>query len=103
MHGRRPGAAIGLQLGRGLVMPPTTALLLEHVPAHQTGTAGGVFHTSRQVGGALAVAVFGALISAPAGFGHGLRISLAPAAAIALLAALAALDATWMAPARHGA
>ncbi|MCX5323455.1 MFS transporter [Streptomyces sp. NBC_00120] len=71
-----------------LVMPPTTALLLEHVPAEQTGTASGVFNTSRQIGGALAVAVFGALICAPAGFQHGLRVSLAMAAAIALLAAL---------------
>ncbi|WP_436851144.1 MFS transporter [Streptomyces asoensis] len=73
-----------------LVMPATTALLLERVPAEQTGTASGVFNTSRQIGGALAVAVFGALISSPAGFQHGLRISLTLAAAIALLAALAA-------------
>ncbi|MGV9550764.1 MFS transporter [Streptomyces ardesiacus] len=72
-----------------LVMPPTTALLLEHVPAEQTGTASGVFNTSRQIGGALAVAVFGALISGPAGFQHGLVISLALVAAIALVAALA--------------
>ncbi|WP_318216658.1 MFS transporter [Streptomyces sp. SCL15-6] len=72
-----------------LVMPPTTALLLEPVPAEQTGTASGVFNTSRQIGGALAVAVFGALISGTAGFQHGLRVSLALAAAIALLAALA--------------
>ncbi|MGV9654147.1 MFS transporter [Streptomyces sp. NPDC003554] len=72
-----------------LVMPPTTALLLEHVPAEQTGTASGVFNTSRQIGGALAVAVFGALISGTAGFQHGLRVSLALAAVIALLAALA--------------
>ncbi|MEU1519096.1 MFS transporter [Streptomyces sp. NPDC005811] len=74
-----------------LVMPPTTALLLEHVPAEQTGTAGGVFNTSRQIGGALAVAVFGALISAPSGFQHGLRVSLTLTAVIALLEALAAL------------
>lgn len=73
-----------------LVMPATTALLLEHVPAEQTGTASGVFNTSRQLGGALAVAVFGALISSQAGFQHGLRISLTLAAVIALLAALAA-------------
>ncbi|MER6982887.1 MFS transporter, partial [Streptomyces carpinensis] len=53
------------------------------------GNAGGVFNTSRQVGGALAVAVFGALISAPAGFEHGLRVSLALAAAVTLSAALA--------------
>ncbi|MFC9460577.1 MFS transporter [Streptomyces sp. NPDC056983] len=72
-----------------LVMPPTTALLLDRVPAEQTGTASGVFNTSRQIGGALAVAVFGALISGTAGFQHGLRISLVLAAAVALLAALA--------------
>ncbi|MFB7600304.1 MFS transporter [Streptomyces sp. NPDC056160] len=73
-----------------LVMPPTTALLLEHVPAHRTGTAGGVFNTSRQVGGALAVAVFGALLSGSAGFEHGLRVSLFLAAAVACVAAAAA-------------
>ncbi|UXY17757.1 DHA2 family efflux MFS transporter permease subunit [Streptomyces cynarae] len=81
---------IPVGLSGPLVMPATTALLLEHVPAEQTGTASGVFNTSRQIGGALAVAVFGALISARAGFQHGLRISLALAAAITLLAALAA-------------
>ncbi|NUR04526.1 MAG: MFS transporter [Streptomyces sp.] len=81
---------IPVGLAGPLVMPPTTALLLEHVPAHRTGTAGGVFNTSRQVGGALAVAVFGALISASGGFEHGLRISLALAAGVALIAALAA-------------
>ncbi|WP_433517796.1 MFS transporter [Nonomuraea sp. CA-143628] len=81
---------IPVGLAGPLVMPPTTALLLEHVPAHRTGTAGGVFNTSRQIGGALAVAVFGALISAPAGFEYGLRVSLALAAAVALAAALVA-------------
>jgi EmrB/QacA subfamily drug resistance transporter len=91
---------IPVGLAGPLVMPLTTALLLEHVPAHQTGTASGVFNTSRQVGGALAVAVFGALISAPAGFEYGLRVSLALAAAVALAAALAA---TRMATTRRAA
>ncbi|MEW2288358.1 MFS transporter [Streptomyces sp. NPDC047841] len=81
---------IPVGLSGPLVMPPTTALLLEHVPAHHTGTAGGVFNTSRQLGGALAVAVFGALLSASGGFEHGLRVSLLLAAAVALAAALAA-------------
>ncbi|MET8982618.1 MFS transporter [Streptomyces sp. NPDC004539] len=81
---------IPIGLSGPLVMPPTTALLLEHVSADQTGTASGVFNTSRQIGGALAVAVFGALLSASAGFEHGLRISLLLAAAVALAAALAA-------------
>lgn len=48
-----------------LVAPPITAVLLDSVPPTLTGTASGVFNTSRQVGGALAVAVFGALLASP--------------------------------------
>jgi DHA2 family methylenomycin A resistance protein-like MFS transporter len=70
-----------------LVMPPVTAVLLNAVPAQRAGTASGVFNASRQTGGALAVAVVGALLAAPAGFVHGLRLSLLIAAAVALAAA----------------
>lgn len=76
-------------LGGPLVMPPVTAVLLNSVPAHRAGTASGVFNTSRQVGGALAVAVFGALLATPATFLQGLRASLLIAAVVALLAAVA--------------
>lgn len=74
-------------LGGPLVIPPVTAVLLDAVPHHRAGVAGGVFNTSRQVGGALAVAVFGALLDQPAGFLPGLRASLLIAAAVALAAA----------------
>nr|BFE60200.1 MFS transporter [Dactylosporangium thailandense] len=74
-----------------LIMPPTTAVLLESVPARRTGVASGVFNTSRQVGGALAVAVFGALASASGGFLHGARISLLITVVIALATAVAGL------------
>ncbi|MFF5546848.1 MULTISPECIES: MFS transporter [Streptomyces] len=70
-----------------LVMPPVTAVLLNAVPAHRAGVASGVFNTSRQIGGALAVAVFGALLAQPAGFHTGMRVSLLIAAAVALAAA----------------
>jgi DHA2 family methylenomycin A resistance protein-like MFS transporter len=46
-----------------------------------------VFNASRQVGGALAVAVFGALLADPATFRQGLRASLLIAAGVALAAA----------------
>src|SRR4051795_462287 len=46
-----------------LVSPPITAVLLNSVPDESAGTASGVFNTSRQVGGALAIAVFGALVA----------------------------------------
>ncbi len=74
-----------------LVMPPVTAVLLNGVPGYRAGTASGVFNTSRQVGGALSVAVFGALLAGPAGFLAGLRTSLLLAAGVALAAAASGL------------
>jgi EmrB/QacA subfamily drug resistance transporter len=73
-----------------LVMPPAIALLLHAVPARRAGVASGILNTSRQAGGALAIAVFGALLASPATFLHGLRVSLLIAAAIA--AATAAIS-----------
>jgi sugar phosphate permease len=70
-----------------LTIPPMTAVLLNSVPDHQAGTASGVFNTSRQLGGALAVAVFGALLAGEKGLVHGLRLSLVLAAVAALAAA----------------
>ncbi|MFY4257951.1 MFS transporter [Achromobacter xylosoxidans] len=69
------------------VAPPVTAVLLSSVPGALAGTASGVFNTSRQVGGALAVAVFGALLSQAPSFMAGMRISLLSAAGIALVTA----------------
>jgi sugar phosphate permease len=74
-----------------LAIPPTTALLLNSVPAHRSGVAAGVFNTSRQLGGALAVAVFGALLANRTRVLHGLRESLLIAAAAAFAAAAANL------------
>lgn len=72
-----------------LAMPPTTAQLLDSVPAHRSGVAGGVFNASRQIGGALAVAVFGALLADHAHFRSGMRTSLTAAAIVCLTAAVA--------------
>jgi EmrB/QacA subfamily drug resistance transporter len=74
-------------LGGPLIMPPVMALLLQAVPARRAGVASGVFNTSRQVGGALAVAVFGALLASRATFLHGLQVSLLIAAAVTLATA----------------
>jgi hypothetical protein len=54
---------------------------------YRADTASGVFNTSRQIGGALAVVVFGVLLADQATFMHGLRTSLLIAAAVALAAA----------------
>jgi MFS transporter, DHA2 family, methylenomycin A resistance protein len=74
-----------------LVMPPVIALLLHAVPARQAGVASGVLNTSRQVGGALAIAVFGALLADRTAFLHGLRVSLLIAAVIAAATAVMSL------------
>jgi DHA2 family methylenomycin A resistance protein-like MFS transporter len=49
--------------GLGFALPSLTFLLLESLPAAQAGLAGGLFSAARQTGGALAVAVFGVLIT----------------------------------------
>jgi MFS transporter, DHA2 family, methylenomycin A resistance protein len=74
-------------LGGPLVMPPVMALLLHAVPARRAGVANGVFNTSRQAGGALAIAVFGALLASRATFLPGLRVSLLIAAGVVMAAA----------------
>jgi MFS transporter, DHA2 family, methylenomycin A resistance protein len=83
------GLMVLVGLAGPLVSPPVTAVLLNSVPGHHAGTASGIFNTSRQVGGALAVAVFGALLVQPASFLQGLRTSLLLAAGVALAAAAA--------------
>ncbi|WP_323099417.1 MFS transporter [Intrasporangium sp. YIM S08009] len=93
------GVMVLVGLAGPLVMPPTTAILLDSAPAERGGVASGVFNTSRQVGGALAVALFGALL-AHGTFMSGLRASLLTAAAVALLTAAAA---TALRPVRHHA
>jgi MFS transporter, DHA2 family, methylenomycin A resistance protein len=70
-----------------LTIPPVTSVLLDSVDDHEAGTASGVFNTSRQIGGALAVAVFGALIGSGS-LMSGLRMSLVIAAAVAGVAAV---------------
>jgi EmrB/QacA subfamily drug resistance transporter len=76
-------------LGGPLTMLPSMSLLLNSVNGSTAGTASGVLNTSRQVGGALAVAVFGALLASRAGFMPGLQLSLILAASVAAVAAIA--------------
>ncbi len=63
-------------LGGALAMPSATSVLLNTIPGSHSGTASGVLNTSRQVGGAIAIAAFGALV-AMWGFDIGMRTSFA--------------------------
>jgi len=73
-----------------LVIPTITAVLLNSFDAQRAGTVSGVFNTSRQVGGALAVAVFGSLLARSTTFLQGFATSLLIAAGLALVMAILA-------------
>ncbi|WP_255719827.1 MFS transporter [Brachybacterium sp. ACRRE] len=77
--------------GGSIAMPPLTGLVLSSVEASQSGIASAVLNTFRQVGGALAIAMMGALASSSTGFVGGAQIGFALAAAVALAAVLSAL------------
>jgi DHA2 family methylenomycin A resistance protein-like MFS transporter len=77
--------------GGSLAMPPTAGLVLASVEPERAGTASAVFNTFRQVGGAVAIAVFGALIADRSQFTVGLQTSLTIAAALMLATALISL------------
>lgn len=81
-----------------LVAPPVAAVLLNSVPMQLAGTASGAYNTSRQVGGALAVAVFGALLNQAPNFQTGMRSSLVLGSVVAMAAALASLRLSALRP-----
>ncbi|WP_030565292.1 MFS transporter [Streptomyces aureocirculatus] len=56
-------------IGGALAVPALTALLMDTVPGHRAGTASGLLNSLRQTGGALSVALFGALIGGSGGSG----------------------------------
>ncbi|WP_212555947.1 MULTISPECIES: MFS transporter [Nocardiaceae] len=77
-------------LGGALAMPAVTAMLFDSVPAEHAGTAGGVLNTSRQIGGALAIGIFGSLV-AHQGLDTGVQTSLAVATVLLVVSTVVAL------------
>lgn len=77
--------------GGSVAMPPATSVVLASVPADRAGTASAVFNTFRQVGGAVAIAVFGAFLADRTHFIAGTQLSFVLAAAIIAAAAIAAV------------
>lgn len=80
--------------GGSVAMPPATSVVLASVPAERSGTANAVFNTFRQVGGAVAIAVFGAFLADRSQFVVGTQTSFVVAAVVLLVAALAAIRIT---------
>jgi DHA2 family methylenomycin A resistance protein-like MFS transporter len=93
-------AALVVLIGGGgsIAMPQITGLVLAGVPPERAGIASGIFNTFRQVGGAVAIAIFGALVAAPSGFLPGMRVSLGLAAAALLVTGLGFLTLGPMKP-----
>jgi DHA2 family methylenomycin A resistance protein-like MFS transporter len=83
---------IPIGAGGSLAMPAVTGVVLDGVAPSQAGTASAVFNTFRQVGGAVAIAVFGSLLAGSRTFLPGARAGLAIAAALLLITALISLQ-----------
>jgi DHA2 family methylenomycin A resistance protein-like MFS transporter len=58
------GLLLLIGLGAGLTIPAMTAVVLESVPKEAAGIAAGILNTSRQSGGVVGVALFGAAYAA---------------------------------------
>jgi MFS transporter, DHA2 family, methylenomycin A resistance protein len=82
---------IPVGVGGSFTVPPITALLLDSILADRAGTASGVLNTSRQVGGSLGVAAFGAVVATQASFLHGLHISYLTTAVLLAVSATASM------------
>jgi EmrB/QacA subfamily drug resistance transporter len=87
--------------GMATAMTPTTAAAMSSVPVDKAGVGSGVLNSMRQVGGALGVAIMGAILGSyvsvaatspdfPAQFVDGFQASLRVAAGIAFAAAIVA-------------
>jgi len=77
--------------GMGLAVPAMTGAILGSVTREWSGTASAVLNAARQMGGAIGVAAFGALVAGPAEhIASGLRIAALSSATLLLLAALTA-------------
>lgn len=83
-----PGFLV-IPLGVGLAVPCMTTSLLTTVPSSRSGVASGVLNSVRQAGGALGVAVYGALLNDQGVAGA--QLSLSISTALLILAAVIAV------------
>jgi len=88
-----PVACLVILVGAGgsVAMPALTGVVLTSTGPGQAGIASAVLNMFRQIGGAVAIAVFGILVVAPRAFIPGLQASLTIAATLGTLSTLACL------------
>jgi MFS family permease len=84
-------ALMVLAVGMGMTMPPCTALIMSSLPLGKAGVGSAVNDTTRELGGALGVAVLGSVLaSVYASHLHDATAKLAPPVAEAAAASLGA-------------
>ena len=71
-----------LALGMGLTMPPSTTLIMSSLPLGKAGVGSAVNDTTRELGGALGVAILGSLLTSAYRDGLGEALAGAPAPAV---------------------
>jgi DHA2 family methylenomycin A resistance protein-like MFS transporter len=88
-----PGFVL-VPVGMGLAVPAMTTAILSSVDPARSGTGSAVLNAARQVGGAIGVAAFGALVSGVAAeqIISGLNIAALTAAALLIVATILALS-----------
>ncbi|MGL6234645.1 MAG: MFS transporter [Segniliparus sp.] len=77
---------VPLGIGGALATPALTSLMLDSVAVERAGTAAALFNTSRQTGGAMSIAVFGALLAR--NFSSGMQESFVIAGSLLAVMAL---------------
>jgi MFS transporter, DHA2 family, methylenomycin A resistance protein len=97
-----PGFVL-IPAGLGLAVPAMTTAILSSVDRARSGTASAVLNAARQVGGAIGVAAFGALVSGATAeqITSGLNIAALTAAALLIIATLIALSVRGKRDPRH--
>ncbi|MGV2915317.1 MFS transporter [Streptomyces alfalfae] len=85
-------------LGGAFAVPALTAQLMDAVPAARAGTASGLLAACRQTGGAMSVALFGALLASGAATGFSLPGMRAALVAVGLLLCVTTALAAWLLP-----
>ena len=83
-----PGQLL-IRIGIGLVVPPMTTAVLSSVHHTRSGIASGVLNAVRQTGGAVGVAVFGALMATD--MVRGVQIALVASAGLLVIATVIAV------------
>ncbi|MFG2649767.1 MFS transporter [Streptomyces sp. NPDC048436] len=85
-------------MGGAFAVPALTALLMDAVPAERAGTASGLFNSLRQTGGAMSVALFGALLASDDATGFSVTGMREALLAVGLLLCATAALAAWLLP-----